>query len=82
MPLHHTLASEPPECRRFRQWAPLLLLLLLIAVALAPGLIVGDRPFQSSLCDDLAQAPEACGSLERTVSAATPTDEAGVAQPE
>jgi hypothetical protein len=37
---------------------------------LAPGLIAGDRPFQTSLCDDLKQAPGVCAPLERTLSAA------------
>jgi hypothetical protein len=82
MPLHYTLASEPPACRRFRRWAPLLLLLWLIAVALSPGLIAGDRPFQTSLCDYFEQVPEACASLERTISAVMPADGAGLARPE
>ena len=55
MPLHYTLASEPPASRRLRRCAPLLLLLGMLAGALAPGLIAGDRPFQTSLCDDLEQ---------------------------
>jgi hypothetical protein len=82
MPLHYTLAAEPPAWRRFRLWAPLLLLLWLIAVALSPGFIAGDRPFQTSLCDDLVQVPEACASLERTLSAVMNRDGAGLAQRE
>ena len=70
MPLHYTLASEPSAARRLRRCAPLLLLLGMLAGALAPGLIVGDRPFQTSICDDLEQAPATCAALERTLSAA------------
>jgi hypothetical protein len=69
MPLHYTLASEPPASRRLRRSAPLLLLLGILAGAPAPGLIAGDRPFQTSLCDDLEHAPAACAPLERTLSA-------------
>jgi hypothetical protein len=69
MPLHCTLASEPPASRRLRRCAPLLLLLAMLAGALAPGLIASDRPFHTSLCDDLEQAPAACAPLERTLSA-------------
>jgi hypothetical protein len=82
MPLHYTLASEPPGSRRVRRWAPLLVLLGLIAVVLAPGFVAGDRPFQTSLCDDLEQASEVCTPLERTVSAAMHVEEAGSVQPE
>jgi hypothetical protein len=82
MPLHYTLACEPPAGRRFRRWAPLLLLLGLTAVALAPGLIAGDRPFQTSLCDGFDQVPEACALRERTVSAVMSADGAGFTQPE
>ena len=64
MPLHYTLALEPPASRRLRRCAPLLLLLGMLAGALVPGLIAGDRPFQTSLCDDLEQAPAACAPLE------------------
>ena len=60
MPLHYTLASEPPASRRLRRCAPLLLFLGMLAGALVPGLIAGDRPFQTSLCDDLEHAPAAC----------------------
>jgi hypothetical protein len=70
MPLHYILAVEQPASRRLRRGAPLLLLLGMLAGALVPGLIAGDRPFQTSLCDDLEQAPASCGLLERTLSAA------------
>jgi hypothetical protein len=65
----HALACEPPASRRLRWWAPLLLVVGLIAFALAPGLIAGDRPFETSLCGDLEQASAACTELERTASA-------------
>ena len=61
MPLHHTLALEPPAYRRLRRCAPLLLLPGILAGALAPGLIAGDRPFQISLCD-LEHAPAGCAA--------------------
>jgi hypothetical protein len=48
---------------------------------LAPGLIASDRPFQVSLCDDLAQAPEACAPRERTISAAMDLDALGSTEP-
>jgi hypothetical protein len=70
MPLHYTLTSEPLASRRARRSAPLLLLLGMLVGVLAPGLIAGDRPFQTSLCHDLEHAPAACASLERTLSAA------------
>jgi hypothetical protein len=70
MSLHHALACEPPGSRRLRWLAPLLLVAGLIACTLAPGLIAGDRPFQTSLCGDLGAAPDACAELERTASAA------------
>lgn len=82
MPLHPAIACEPPASRRLRQWAPLLLLVGLIAVALMPGLIASDRPFQVSLCDDLAPAPEACAIRERTISAAVDANALGSAEPE
>jgi hypothetical protein len=37
----------------------------MLAGTLAPGLIAGDRPFQTSLCDDPAST--ACAPLERTL---------------
>ena len=81
MPLHPAIACEPPASRRLRRWAPLLLFLGLIAVVLAPGLIASDRPFQVSLCDDLAQAPEACAPRERTISAAMDPAALGSTEP-
>ncbi len=69
MPLRRKRVSDSPALRRWA-WEPLLVLLGLIAVALAPGLIASDRPFQTSLCDDF-EPPAACAPLERTISAAT-----------
>ena len=65
MPLHHTLACDSVASRRWRRYAPLLLIAGLTALALAPGLIAGDRPFQTSLCGDSEQAPELCAQLRR-----------------
>jgi hypothetical protein len=59
MPLHYTLASDPPASRGLRRCALPLLLLGMLAGVLAPGLIAGDRPFQLSLCD-LEHAPAGC----------------------
>ena len=69
MSLHHTLACDPPASRRLRRCAPLLLIAGLTALLLAPGFIAGDRPFQTSLCGDLEQVPEACAQLERAAAA-------------
>jgi hypothetical protein len=81
MSLHHTLACESPGSRRLRRCAPLLLVAGLTALALAPGVIGGDRPFQTSLCGDLEQAPEACAQLGRTASAAIRERAADLAEP-
>jgi ABC-type microcin C transport system permease subunit YejE len=80
MPLHPTIACEPPKSHRLRRWAPLLLFLALIAVVLAPGLIANDRPFQVSLCEDL-EPPTACAPPERTIRAAMQVDRPGSAGP-
>ena len=81
MPLHHTLACDSSGSRRLRRYAPLLLVVGLTALALAPGVIAGDRPFQTNFCGDLAQAPEACAQLARTAAAAIREREAGLAEP-
>jgi hypothetical protein len=81
MSLHHTLACDSPASRRLRWCAPLLMVVGLTALALAPGLIVSDRPFQTSLCGDLEQAPEACAQLARTASAVIREREADLAEP-
>ena len=47
MSLHHTLACDSPASRRVRRCAPLLLVVGLTALVLAPGVIAGDRPFQT-----------------------------------
>jgi hypothetical protein len=67
MTLHYTLACDSPGSRRLRRYAPLLLVGGLVALALAPGFLAGDRPFQTDLCDDLEQAPGACAQLARAV---------------
>jgi hypothetical protein len=82
MPVHPAIACEPPASRRLRRWAPLLLFLGLIAVALLPGRIARDRPFQVSLCDDLAPAPEACAIREQALSAAMDPHALGSAERE
>lgn len=76
MSLHHSLARDPSACRRLRWCAPFLLVLGLMALALVPGRIAGDRPFQTSLCGHLEQAPEACAQLTRAVLAAMHEGEA------
>ena len=81
MPLHHMLACQPPASRRLRRWAPLLVLLGMLAATLAPGLIANDRPFQVSLCDDLEQTSPPCAPLEPTISAAMDADGPALAQP-
>jgi peptidoglycan/LPS O-acetylase OafA/YrhL len=65
MSLHHTIACESPASRRFRRCAPLLLVVGLTALALAPGAISGDRPHQISLCGEQGGAPDACPNLWR-----------------
>lgn len=78
MPPRHTLACDSPASRRLRWCAPWLLVVGLTALALAPGLIAADRPFQTSLCGDLEQPPEACAQLGR---AAMHEVEAELAEP-
>jgi peptidoglycan/LPS O-acetylase OafA/YrhL len=70
MSLHYTLACDSPASRRLRRCAPLLLVVGLTTLALAPGIISGDRPFQTSLCGYPEQALEACTQLRRTGSSA------------
>jgi hypothetical protein len=65
MSLNRIIAYEPPASRRWRRWAPLLLLLGLIVLTLMPGAISGDRPFQISLCGDQAGGLEACAQQWR-----------------
>ena len=61
MSLSPRIASDSPTSRRWRRCAPLLLAVGLIALALVPGVITGDRPFEISLCSDQAAGPQACG---------------------
>jgi hypothetical protein len=60
MLLHHTIACDPPTLRRWRRYAPLLLVAGLTALALAPGLISGDGPHQISVCGAQEGALGAC----------------------
>jgi hypothetical protein len=60
MSLHHTIACEPPTSRRWRWYAPLLLVAGLTALALAPGLISGDGPHQISVCGGEEGGPGGC----------------------
>ena len=60
MSLHHTIASDPPTSRRWRRYAPLLLVVGLTALALAPGLISGDGPHQISVCGPQERESDAC----------------------
>ena len=60
MSLHHTIACDPPASRRWRRYAPLLLVAGLTALALAPGLISGDGPHQISVCGPQEAEPDAC----------------------
>lgn len=76
MSLHHSIASEAPAARRFRRCAPLLLILGLTALALLPGLVAGDRPFQQSLCGDHEEL-DACARVWRFAGASTVASESG-----
>jgi hypothetical protein len=66
MSVSHAIAWDPPAARRWRRWAPVLLVLGLTALALTPGVIFGDRPFQISLCGDHGNGLEACAQHWRT----------------
>ena len=66
MSLNPAIACEPPAARRWRRWAPVLLALGLTALALTPGVISGDRPFQISLCGDPGSRLESCVQQWRT----------------
>ena len=67
MPLHHTIACESPASRRLRWCAPLLLAAGLTALALAPGVIFGDRPYQISLCGEHEEGKTACAQLRQAL---------------
>ena len=60
MMLHHTIVSDPPASRRWRRYAPLLLVAGLTALALAPGLVSGDGPHEISLCGAQDGGLDAC----------------------
>jgi hypothetical protein len=65
MSLNHCIALDPPGSRRWRWCVPLLLVLGLAALALAPGMISGDRSFEISLCGDHEGGLEACAQQWR-----------------
>ena len=52
MSLHHTIACDPPASRRWRRWVPLILLVALTLLVLAPGVIYSDERYQISLCGE------------------------------
>ena len=60
MSLHHTIACDSPASRRWRRCAPLLLVMGLTALTLAPGVLSGDGPHQISLCDVHEEGLDAC----------------------
>jgi hypothetical protein len=62
---HHTIALDSLASRRWRRWAPLLLVAALTALALAPGVISGDGPHQISLCGAQEGALDACAQRWR-----------------
>jgi hypothetical protein len=68
MSLHHTIASDPPTSRRWRRYAPLLLVVGLTALALAPGLISGDGPHQISVCGPQEGESDACAGRSSAAS--------------
>ena len=63
MSLHHTIVCESPASRRWRWYAPLLLVVALTALALAPGVISGDGPHRISVCGTGEAALDACAQL-------------------
>lgn len=65
MPLHHTIARDSSRSRRWRRCAPLLLVVGLTALALAPGVLSGDGPYQISLCGGHAEGLDACAQQWR-----------------
>jgi hypothetical protein len=70
MSLHHSISCESPAARRLRRCAPLLLIVGLTVVALAPGLIAGDRPFEQSLCGEHEEL-DACARAWRIAGTST-----------
>jgi hypothetical protein len=63
MSLHHTIVCESPAARRWRWYAPLLLVVALTALALAPGVISGDGPHRISVCGTGEAGLDACAQL-------------------
>ena len=60
MSLHYTILSDSSASRRWRRYAPLLLVAGLTALALAPGLVSGDGPHEISLCGAQEGGLDAC----------------------
>lgn len=60
MSLSFSIASDTSTSRRLRRCAPVLVVMGLMALALTPGMISGDRPFQISLCGDGQEPSAAC----------------------
>ena len=65
MSLHHMIVHESPASRRWRWYAPLLLVVALTALAIAPGVISGDGPHQISVCGTGEGGLDACAQLWR-----------------
>jgi hypothetical protein len=69
MLLNHAIACDSRTARHLRRCAPLLVAMGLAALALTPGMISGDRPFQISLCGDQQEGADVCAALALTASA-------------
>lgn len=67
MSLSFSIASDSRTSRRLRRCAPLLVVLALMALALVPGMISGDRPFQISLCGDGQESLATCVTAAASV---------------
>lgn len=52
MPLHHTIACDSPASRRWRRWAPLVVLVAITLLMLVPGLMYSEQSYPVSLCGD------------------------------
>jgi hypothetical protein len=61
----HAIVSDSPTLRHLRRCAPLLVVMGLMALALTPGIISGDRSFQISLCGQHQESGDACALLWR-----------------
>ena len=65
MSLHHTIARDSSASRRWRRYAPLLLVLALTVLVLAPGAIYSNESYQISLCAEHETGPDACAQRWR-----------------